>query len=184
MEFGDRLRVRFGDFLDLHATLSTQDQYRLASVTVERQAEVQLPRDLLGGLAPDFLDGVPLDRHAENLGGRAPGIHWCPGQLDTARLTPPSDGHLRLHCDRPQCARCQHRFVGRPGEAPIWYRDAGSLQALFDLVLERFHRGMLPWRLWGRSIRLSRRSCRDRIRVKRVSFGSMTSSRKPRSAAT
>src|SRR5207302_4151792 len=184
MQLGDRLRMVLGHFLDLHPALGAEDEDRLSRIPVQGQSQVELARDLLRRLAPDLSDGVALDRHAKNLARHALGVHRRPGQLDAARLAAAPDRDLRLDRDRPEGARGQSRLVGGAGQAAVRYRDAGGLETLLDLVLEEFHNGIFPWRRRGRSTCLSFSRCSERISVGRVSCGSMTSSRKPRSAAT
>src|SRR5438445_30949 len=80
--------------------------------------------------------------------------------------------------------RGQRGFVWRPGEAAVGHRDPGGAEPLLDLVLEKSQSGIFPCFRGGRSILLSRSRRSERINTGRVCCGSITSSRKPRSAAT
>src|SRR6202043_264632 len=133
--------------------------------------------------APDLLDGVALDRHTQDLAGNPLGVGRGPGELDPTGLASSTNGHLRLDGDRPQRTGGQRRLVRGLRQPPIGDGNAGGAESLLDLVLEKLHRGMFPWRRCGRSACLSLSRWSDRIKVGRVSCGSITSSRKPRSAA-
>src|SRR5205823_7118158 len=74
MELGDRLRMGLRHLLDLHAALGAENQHGLARVAVESEAQVELARDLLGGLAEDLVNDVALDRHPQDLASDALGI--------------------------------------------------------------------------------------------------------------
>ena len=184
MEPGDRLGTGFGDLLDLHPASRAQDQDGGAGIAVHGQPQVELAGDLLGHLAPDLPDREALDLHAEDLGRDPLGVGRGAGQLDSAGLAPSADRDLSLDRHRPQGAGRQRGLVGVARQPAVRHGDTGRAKALFDLVLQELHRGMLPWRRAGPSRRLSRSSLRQRIRTDRVCCGSITSSRKPRSAAT
>ena len=184
MELGDRFRMGFRHLLDLHATLGAENQHGLARIAVEGEPKVELARDLLRGLAEDLLDDVALDRHPQDLAGDALGIGRRFGELDASGLAAASDWDLRLDGDRAQGPGGKCRLVRRARQPAIGHRNTGRPKALLHLVLEKLHKGIFPWRRCGRSTCFSLSRCSERIRVGRVSWGSMTSSRKPRSAAT
>src|SRR5438132_6997704 len=168
--------------LDLHAALGAEDQHWLAGIAIKGKAEVQLAGDVLGGLAPDLPDGIALDRHAQDLAGDALGIGGSLGQLDPAGLAAPANRNLGLDGDWTQGARGERRLVRGLRQASVGDGNAGRPEPFLDLVLEKLHKGMFPWRRCGRSACLSLSRWSDRIKVGRVACGSITLSRKPRSA--
>src|SRR5439155_26460011 len=184
MELGDRLWMGLRHLLDLHAALGAENQHGLARIAVECEAQVELARDLLRGLAEDLLDGVALDRHPQYLARDALGIGRGPGELDATRLATSPDGNLRLDGDRAEGPGGERRLVRGARQPAVGHGHPGRPKALLHLVLEQRHKGIFPWRRCGRSTCFSLSRCSERISVGRVSWGSMTSSRKPRSAAT
>src|SRR5207248_6460787 len=184
MEFGNRFGMGLRYLLDLHAALGAENQHGLARIAVEGEPQIELARDLLGGLAEDLLDGVALDRHPQDLAGDALGIGRGFGELDASGLAASPDRDLRLDGDRAQGPGGERRLVRGARQPSVGHGDPGRPKALLHLVLEKLHKGIFPWRRRGRSTCFSLSRWSDRISVGRVSWGSMTSSRKPRSAAT
>ncbi len=71
---GDRVRVLFGDLLDLDAALGAHHAEELALTSVDEKREVVLLFDVAGSLDEHSFDCVAFDVHPENLLGDRSGL--------------------------------------------------------------------------------------------------------------
>src|SRR2546427_939674 len=126
------------DGFDLHPTHRTRHQEGLPGRAVDREAEVQLLRDVQPFFQVDLFHLVPVDVEAEDLprhGTRL--VHRLRGP-DAARFAPTSHENLGLDHARERWARDLFRWVR--DDAP---RDRNPVprEDLLRLVLEELHPG-------------------------------------------
>jgi hypothetical protein len=137
---GDGVRVLRRDRLDLHTTLRREHAQVLLGGAVEGDGGVVLLADVGGDLDPHQVDRVALDVHAEDVAGVLPRFGRVVGQLDPARLAPPTDVHLCLDHHRvPDAIGDGDRVVDGLRVVAGRHRDAELGEELFALKLQQIH---------------------------------------------
>ena len=101
VEPDERVGVRLGYLLDVHAPLRREHEERLLRAAVERQREVVLALDVRRALDPDLRDGVTADVHAEDLARASLRLVRRARELDAPGLATAADEDLRLDHDGP-----------------------------------------------------------------------------------
>jgi hypothetical protein len=142
VQAGERVRVAFGDLLDVDAALRREHEERLLLAAVERDREVVLAFDVGGLLDPDAVNDVPADVHAEDVAGAGLGVVRALGELDPAGLPAAAGEHLRLHDDlAAELLRGRARLLRSGREPPLGDGDSEARKELLPLILVEIHPG-------------------------------------------
>ena len=140
IEAGDGLGRFLGHLLDVHAAASREHQDVGPGVAIDREAEVDLARDLERGLAVDQRHLEPLDVHADDpLGGGVSSLRRLHDR-DAAGFAAAADRHLGLHSHRPQLAAGALSLFGGMGHPAGRDLDPQAGEDLLGLVLEQLHK--------------------------------------------
>src|SRR5712691_4113748 len=138
----DLLGIFLGDLFDVHPADRRQHHHRTAAVAVERDAEIELTRDLRGALDEHLSNAQSLYLHVEDRRGVLARLGRCLRDLDAAGLPASADVHLRFHHDRTAvCPRGRLRLLMRRRETTLRDWDAGAREELLGLVLVELHGG-------------------------------------------
>src|SRR4051794_32822675 len=136
-----RVGVRLGNRLDVHAAHAGDDRQQLLLGAVEDDRGVVLGGDVRSGLDPQLVHGEALDVHSEDGAGVIARLGLVARQLDAAGLAAAADAHLGL--DRARIADLVRRgdgIVDRLGVLSLRHGNAVAGEELFSLILEEVHR--------------------------------------------
>ena len=138
----DLLGILFGDVFDVHPADGRQHHHRTAAVAVERDAEVELARDLRASLDQDLAHAQSFYLHMQDrrrVFARLRGRLRC---LDAAGLPATAGVHLRFHHDRTaECPRGRLGLLVRRRETTLGDGDTGAREELLRLVFMELHGG-------------------------------------------
>src|SRR5439155_4696915 len=136
----DRLGSRRGHLFYVHAADRREHHHGSAAIAVERDAEVQLARDIGGALDVHLLDAQSLYLHAQDRPCRGLRFPRRFGDLDATRLSAPAGVHLSLHRDR-RGDRLRRRFglLRRHRDMAVRNGDARAREDLLRLEFVQLH---------------------------------------------
>ena len=149
-----------GDLLDVHTADRREHHHRAPLVAVERDAEVELLRDVRGALDVDLADPEPLDLHVQDRARVRTGLGRGVGDLDAAGLAAAASVNLRLHHDgAAERARRSLGLLGRGRDATFGDADAGTGEQLLRLIFVELHGVRRGYRRWVRRVSVVGGSC-------------------------
>src|SRR5450830_1179639 len=143
----DGVRILRGDDFDLHSALLARHHHGPADRAVERNADVELPRDVERLLDEDFFDPLAArsrlvrdELHADDLLGELDGLVRSLRELDASALAASAGVDLRLDDDASaELFRDPARLLGRVRDVAARRGDAERAEDSLGLVFVYFH---------------------------------------------